>query len=108
MTRSPIGTVRIFDSGNVRVIVDALPELEPPTDKYEEGDKALQQIRNDDVLWFTARARVIDRITGTVLGEDYLGMCDYESLQDFNRPEGYMNDMIRAAISRARDSLQTA
>src|SRR4051812_27979951 len=51
--------------------------------------------------WFQARVEVKFR-DGLVLGDDYLGGCSYDNLEDFMQPGGYFRDMVREAIRRAR------
>lgn len=116
-----------FETANLRVAFDATPEDEDPRDSLdpELHAETLGAIERGDMVHFIARVRVMHKHTGAELGADYLGSCIYESpadLRDHFRVRAmsrklseekgreicigsHFSDMVRAAVSEARDSL---
>lgn len=105
----------------VRLLVQE--EEDNPADHFDNFED-IEDIRNGRCEWFMARVQVLR--DGKVIGEDILGACAYQSFEDFfashrtdtadfrntlaNKARGvsighYFPDMVRSAISEARQLL---
>lgn len=84
------------------VALDVTDEDFDPADSLERDDD-IEFAREGGWHWFAARVRVL--WNHDVIGEDYLGGCSYNSLDDFIQPGGYFRDMISEAISDARKTV---
>lgn len=81
------------------VIFQALPEYESPRVHFElesDVETALSQ------PWFCARIEV--NIGGVAIGEDYLGCCSYNSVENFISDQ-YCADMVYQALNEAKKEL---
>lgn len=103
-----------------------------PSDDIEDDSETIEAIRNGDLTWFCAAVRVYlksdDDYDWQEIGTDYLGCCAYNSVREFytghrnpdptqrntlaNKDRGiaichYFPDMVRIAISDARERLAT-
>jgi len=102
-----------WDLVNVRwqdgfeICLHITPEIDAPEGFFASGDDAadadlVERIRSGDLMWFVARVTVSK--ADIVLGDDYLGACCYDSVEDF-LAGGYYPDMVDAALERAHDTL---
>ena len=100
----------IKETKNWRIELDAEAETDSPDMTYDwsahSREEVLEKINNGTWLWFIAIVSVIHKPTGLMLGEDFLGACCYESLEDFAQPGGYVRSMTREAISEARNNMK--
>ena len=72
---------------------------------WDEDGSVTDGLNRGLYVAFVARMRVIYKDTDTVLGQDYLGQCIYESATGFiDRPgtAGYFRDMVHEACREAR------
>lgn len=73
------------------------PEIEAEFDTFGK-------IERGELVWFCAK--VTASKNDIVLGEDYLGGCCYNSVQEFwAEKDGYAGDMIDNAIAHAKKKL---
>lgn len=104
-----ITTIRTIETKHFIFELDALVEDESPTSIFgdmehiKEEEKAIEEGR---AVYFCARARIKEKKFGTVLAEDYLGACSYESYDSFRR-DPYATDMTREVVQKAREELET-
>jgi hypothetical protein len=83
------------------------PETDDPEGCFASGDDAADaelcaRIRSGDLMWFIARVTVSK--AGVELGDDYLGACCYDNIDEFVAGD-YYPDMVEAARERAHDTL---
>ncbi len=78
----------------------------PDWDFESEEDKQelFRKIDAGLLLWFYAHVTVSRTPSGEVEGDDFIGGCCYESVQDFVKNSGYYDDMVSESIERARDA----
>ena len=116
-----IDTIYTFETKNFRIIVDALDEPDPDL-SFDDTGEVREKLESGEYIAFCARARVIEKNTGTELASDYLGDCIYESpaafmnhrgIKEYSRKisekEGreivcgsYFSDMVRNVCAEAR------
>lgn len=120
MTVQPANTMREFETSNYIIRATAEEELDLDL-SWDEDGSARAGIESGKYMVFCAHVEVIHKATGTVLGEDYLGDCIYESFAAFmdhrvcgkqnrewakqgkeGRCGSYFSDMIHSAIQEAR------
>ncbi len=116
------GTIRVFNTANFEVRVDALFEPDPDFG-FEGGEETQAQVYAGALICFCARVSVIYGDLGAI-GQSYLGNCIHENISDFEdhrecaaqtrklHADGnqgicgsYFADMIREAIAEARGKL---
>lgn len=94
-----------FRTDYFEVVAIACEEHIHPRDSFqfqEDIDLALSGNLHD---WFCAVVEV-RTIHGRIIGRDVLGGCSYSSFKDFTAPgSGYFRDMVRSAVTEARDTL---
>ena len=100
-----------FKTSNFTIRVDAIEEIYPDF-SFDESGETQEMIERGDLVCFAVRASVSFR--GSDIGEDYLGNCIHENIQDFRDHLGikkhanrgsYFTDMIRESIREARKTL---
>lgn len=100
--------IRTIETENFRVEVDACPEYDRLTDVFGREEHIQEEqdaVDRGEAVLFTARCRVTHKPSGMVLGTDYLGMCCYNSYDEFAEiKDGYCTDMILVAVQEARDA----
>jgi hypothetical protein len=88
-------------------------EKEPVDTNYMEPSLAHEcetKVRSGEWKCFTSRIQVVHRVTGEVLGEDWLGNSIYASPAEFRDHIGmngggygsYFSQMVREALQQAR------
>jgi hypothetical protein len=112
--------MREFHTENYIVRVSAEEEFDLDL-SWDDTGETLKGLQNGEFIAFCAHVEVIHRLTGAVLGEDYVGNCIYRSFDDFmdhracgkqnrkwakqgktGRCGSYFKDMISEAITEAR------
>jgi hypothetical protein len=96
-----------FETQQFKIELAFGPEYDAPDwdfESEEERAELYEKINDGRLSWFCARVRVL--WNGQEISADYLGGCCYESVEDFKR-DGYFRDMVRTAISEARDYFKT-
>jgi len=83
-----------FDTAKYRIIFATAPELEPYDGEDIDGS-IRDAINNGTFAWFIARVTVVAKETGYVIGADYLGMCCYNSVEEFLTSHRDDDDMNR-------------
>jgi len=96
-------TVWTFKTDRFTIECAVAPETIPPEDCFE-FDEDINAIRNGSCEWFIVRMRVLMDHQFEI-GADYLGGCAYYHPDDFLR-DSYFYDMVRFAISEARNYLR--
>jgi hypothetical protein len=94
-----------FETANCAVFFCVMREDEAPEDHFEDED-VINAIHTGDLAWFTARVSVEKH--GIQIAATYLGGCAYDSPEDFCTGENrdfYFRDMVREAITHARQNL---
>lgn len=97
-------TIWTFHTDNYSVIYSAAPDGDLDLSWDEDGEVADSLDRGVNVA-FIARVEVLHRATGLVLGDLHGNI--YSRPQDFCKGEnrdGYFRDMVREAISSARET----
>lgn len=99
--------VNVTQQDGFEICLHITPEIDAPEGHFASGDDAAdadlcERIRSGDLMWFMAR--VIVSKAGIALGDDYLGGCCYDSIDEF-MAGGYYTDMVDAALERAHDTL---
>ena len=106
-----------FKTANLTVLVTAETEYDPDVSFDETGETA-DKIASGEWEIFCAKATVL--FQGNEIGTDYLGNCIYADIKEFrdhiglvikSRDDGrnygsYFPDMVKTAISEARDYLR--
>jgi hypothetical protein len=78
-----------------------LPDWDFESD--EERDALIERIETGRTLWFAARVRVL--LDGREIAADYLGVCCYDTIEEFRRDD-YFYEMARTAIKDARAAIR--
>lgn len=118
-----LGTMREFKTAHFLVRAEALEECDLDL-SFDEDGSVREDLNSGRLIAFCAHVAVYYK--GLKIGEDYLGNCIYRSLNDFmdhkecgkqNREwaqqgktgkcGSYFSDMIREAITDARNTLGT-
>lgn len=119
-----LATIRVFETANFRVEVDALEDFDTDL-SFDEDGSIRAGLESGSLVAFTARAQVIHKETGAVLASDFLGGCIYQSIEEFEdhrecaacqrrlRAErgdnvivgSYFSDMVRMVCREARGQL---
>ena len=99
-----IGTIREFRTPQFTVIVDALEDYDCDL-SWDETGEVLKKLESGEYLSFCARARVIHSELGEI-ASDYLGGCIYESLEAFQAPKSYFQDMVGLVCKEARKHIE--
>ena len=89
---------------------EPLPEDTPLEDTLDGAGVDIQDlyadIENGNLEYFTAH--VIASKNGVQLGEDYLGACLYNSIDEFiNESQGYISDMKTTAYEEAINNIKS-
>jgi hypothetical protein len=105
-----IERIRTFNTAHFTVTVDAIEEFDADM-SWDEDGSVMRQIDHGELVLFCARVRVTHDVLGTI-GDDYLGDCICETYAAFEDHRGgiggsYFADMVRTAISAARDRIET-
>ena len=102
--------MKIRETKKWRIELTAEAETDSPDMLFDwsvdSREEVLEKINNGTWLWFMATVSVIHKPTGLTLGEDFLGGCCYESLEQFAQPGGYVRSMTSEAISEARNNME--
>ena len=93
-----------FRTAKFNVLFSVAPE-DIAYDGDDEDGSIQEAINSGELDWFVARVQVLHN--GCELGVDYLGACAYRSSQEFVKIGDYFRDMVREAVSQARENAQT-
>jgi len=88
---------------------EPLPEDTPLEDTFDDSCHDISELYADieagNLQYFTAH--VIASKNDIVLGEDYLGCCLYNSIDEFiNESQGYISDMKTVAYDQAIENIE--
>lgn len=100
-------TVHTEENDGFTITLSITPETAAPDwyfESEEEEQHLLDQINDGDLMYFVAK--VTASKNGIELGNDYLGGCCYESVEDFI-VGGYFSDMVDTAIDEAKKAIHS-
>jgi hypothetical protein len=86
------------------IVFSVAPETETPDGHFDDDGETAAAIRDGEFEWFIARVEA--KKQGITLGTAYLGGCCYRSAGEFVTAGDYYDDMVKEAISEARDTLK--
>lgn len=101
--------IKVLEKDGFDIYFEALPEYTPIDDVLSESEdieKAIEKIDSGEWVYF--RAKVSAYKAGIELGSDYLGVCIYDSEEDFyiRYKDEYFADMVDQAIDEAKSILE--
>ena len=93
----------------IQLSFEPLPEDTPLEDTIDGSchdiNSLIADVESGELVYFTAH--VIACKNGIQLGEDYLGACLYESIDQFiNESQGYISDMKTIAYEEAVNNIE--
>ena len=96
-----------FETKNFRIELTQEPEYENFRDSMDESlwEETAEKLESGEWQLFCAKVSVNLKYADAELGTSYLGMCIYESLDEFRLAGDYFRDMVAEAITEARDTL---
>lgn len=117
-----LDTIWAFETANIRVEVNALPEIDTLDLSWDETGVVAAQLRAGELEAFMVQVRVIHKPTDFEMATEYLGQCIYPSFSDFRDHIGlaakckadgrnygsYFSDMVREACTVARQDFEWA
>ena len=90
------------------IYFEPLEEYSPDFSFWDEDlkNETFEKLENYELVLFCAH--VTAEKNNNIYGEDYLGMCVYESYEDFyiKYKDDYFADMVRQSLSEAKEEFK--
>ena len=97
----------IKEIDGLEVYFEALPEYDPNYSYWEEDlkNETIEKLDNLELTLFCAKVSI--EFQGKTFSDQYLGMCIYESEEQFYTTEGdYFDDMVNEGIKEAKEEIK--